>query len=96
MSEITNVIRKYIQKQIISIDDGNTALQTIIDYQIQLCNPDDLYHRSLELAEEFQQNNAYDVQYLVVAQHYQAEFWTMDMRFYRAVQDTLPWVKTIG
>ena len=38
---------------------------------------------------------AYDTQYLAVAEREGCEFWTTDSRLYNSVHHTLPWVQLV-
>jgi predicted nucleic acid-binding protein len=91
--EVTSVIRNHVYRGEISAEAGQLAFEAIHAQGIKLIHPDTLHERAWELAQQFDRPTAYDAYYLALGEIAGCDVWTADGRLYRAVEDTLQWVR---
>ena len=94
--EVTSVLRNKVFLRRISPERGENAFRRFLDMPVEPVDFDGIHERAWTLAEELGRPEAYDSQYLAVAEHRGCEFWTTDQRLYRAVRNTFPWVRTVS
>jgi predicted nucleic acid-binding protein len=94
--EGTSVIRNRIHRRLISAPAGEQAFEAFLAQDIELVHPNGFEKRAWELAQRFDRPTAYDACYLAVAEAADCELWTADGRLYRAVHDSLQWVRLLG
>ncbi|MEJ5309659.1 MAG: type II toxin-antitoxin system VapC family toxin [Anaerolineae bacterium] len=94
--EVTAVLRKKVYRRTLTPAEGELALNTALEANVQIISLPDLHRRAWQLADSFQQPTAYDTHYLALAETLQCDFWTADKRLYSAVKDAAPWVKWLG
>jgi predicted nucleic acid-binding protein len=94
--ELISVTRKWVYRNLITPEEAQRALNTLLRYPIISVIDDDLLHRAYELAAQFNRPTAYDSQYLAVAERYQCDFWTTDERLFNAVNDRFPHIRWLG
>lgn len=94
--EGTSVIRNRIHRGQISAPAGEEAFRAFLAQDIELVHPSGYEERAWELAQRFSRPTAYDAFYLAVAEAADCELWTADGRLYRAVRDSLPWVRLLS
>jgi len=93
--EVTNALYRYQREGMMSPSAVGLALKAAQALPLRLYGEPELHTRALDLAERFSLPAAYDAHYLALAQWLGAELWTADRRLARAVQDELPWVRTV-
>jgi predicted nucleic acid-binding protein len=94
--ELVAVTRKWVYRDLITPEEAQRALNTLLHYPIINMIDDDLLTRAYELAEQFNLPTAYDSQYLAVAERYQCDLWTTDERLFNAVNDGFPHIHWLG
>lgn len=74
------------------------ALDQFARFRLEAVPPSfDLNRQALQWAERLAQSKAYDAQYLALAEHLQAEFWTADEHMVNSVkQSGITWAHKIG
>ncbi len=94
--EVTNVLFRYQLQGHLSHDSVILALQTALALPIELFQSQDLHLNAYRMAQKFNLSAAYDAHYLALAEMLGAEFWTADMRLFKALEKyQLNWIKTI-
>jgi predicted nucleic acid-binding protein len=85
--EVTSVLRKKVQRGLLSQEPGRAALETFVELSdsLELIAPDDLHRRAWELASENRQPNLYDSYYVALAELLDCALWTADERLRRAM-----------
>ena len=79
--EITSGLRRAISERLLSPDEAETALETLLDMDVETVLPTPaLHHRAFQWAARLEQNKAYDGQYLALAEELGAAFWSADKR----------------
>ena len=96
MFEVVSVIRNHVLRKEIGPEDGQRALEAFLAQDIERIHPSGFEGRAWELAQRFDRPTAYDAYYLAVAEAAGCDLWTADSRLYRAVHDSLEWVKLLG
>lgn len=94
--EVTSVVRKQIARGNLTLELGRVALSSLLNEPVQTIADDELLHRAFELATRLNRPAAYDSMYLALAERYQCEFWTADLKFYNASIHTFDWIKWVG
>lgn len=94
--EVTNALRRYLVARQLLEEEVRMVLQAALQLGIVLHGDDHLHLRALQLANRLSLSVTYDAHYLVLAEHFQAEFWTADRRLANAVQTVLPWVHLVA
>jgi len=94
--EMTAVLRKYVYRGALTLEQGFKALQTALAFDVTLLTFPDLHARAWQLAAQLNRPTAYDAHYLALAQILGCEFWTADQRLVNAAQKSLPWVHGLG
>lgn len=94
--EVTSVVWQYVYQQRLTSDRGKRIFLNIFQLGIKLEYPLTLHKAAWQLPHEFNLSQAYDAHYLALAQHFNCEFWTVDMRLYNTLHSKLPWVRTVS
>ncbi len=90
--EISNALYRYRKADMISAQDAERVLESVLAFSVTIYQDHDLHRRALDLAEEFSLPATYDAHYLALAERLDADFWTADRRLFDAVHETLSWV----
>jgi hypothetical protein len=69
------------------------CLRELLGLGLTTCSEVGLSPRALALAQELRLPSLNDAVYLALAEVEQAEFWTFDVRLYRAASKAPPWVR---
>lgn len=90
--EVTNAL--YLYERVGQLDRTAVfkALHVILALPIQLYGEPTLHQEALVLAATYGFKATYDAHYLALAQRLNADLWTADSRFVRAVQSVWPWI----
>ncbi|MCY3990877.1 MAG: type II toxin-antitoxin system VapC family toxin [Caldilineaceae bacterium] len=93
--EVTSTLRRLVFLGEITPQEGEEAFKHFLTLDIQLFFRREVVSIAWQYAHQFNRPRAYDTAYLAVAHLNNCEFWTADRRLYRAVTDSLPWVKCL-
>lgn len=93
--EVTNVVRKRMRADNLTLDVGRALLARFERLSIDLLEPPGLHGHALELAAAHSLG-AHDVHYVALADLAGCKLWTGDARILRAVRGRLPFVRWIG
>lgn len=100
MYEVVSVIRNHVFRKEIEPEDGQKAFEAFLAQDVDLVHPNGLEGRAWDLAQRFDRltvyDAVYDAYYLAVAEAAGCDLWTADSRLYRAVHDSLEWVRLLG
>jgi len=95
LSEIANALYLSVRRSRLTLKEARLALVTIIQIGAEVSEPAGLYSRSLDLAAEYSLTNAYDAQYIALAEIEGCELWTADERLAAAVKPAPSWLRLI-
>lgn len=93
--EVTNALYQQQRQKRFSAEIVEKMLRTAQAFPIQLYSDPALHALAHRLATDYTLPAAYDAHYLVVAQHFDAQFWTGDKRLAAAIGDKLSWLHYI-
>lgn len=96
LPEITNALHKRVVRQELDLRTAVTALNLILDFEIEIREQPGMPAKALELASRLRRSSAYDCYYLALAEMTDCPLWTGDRKFYQAVSATFPQVNWIG
>ena len=96
LSEVTNAIRKQEHQGNLTASEADRAVQRLMALPISLVSVPEVYQEGLIFSREQGLRHAYDSMYAVLARMTDAEFWTDDRMFLRAVESAAPWVRWVG
>jgi len=91
--EVASVLRNKVFLRRVSPERGENAFRRFLDMPVEPVEFYGIRERAWRLATELGRPEAYDSQYLAVAEYRSCEFWTTDHRLHRAVSHMLPWVR---
>jgi len=96
--ELTTALRKVVALGAFLEEQAPAALEHLLSLGVQCIPPEPTLHReALHWASQLGQMAAYDAQYLAVAAHLGADFWTADRRLAaKAREANLDWVHWVG
>lgn len=94
-AETSNVIRRRMRRERLSMDDALTALEDFLGLPSVLVGGDQLLRIALGLTERYNLST-YDAQFIAVARTLGIDLWTGDRASLRALAARLPYVKWIG
>jgi predicted nucleic acid-binding protein len=94
--ELSNILYKKVLRGELSLADALDAYDDALPFiQVLAEDPRD-GKRALSIAQETHQQQAYDAQYLALAERLGSEYWTDDRRFVIAASGAFPQVKQLG
>lgn len=94
--ELVAVTRKWVYRELATSEEAQNALNTLLNYPIELHFDKVLLKRGYELATEYKRPTAYDAQYLAVAEYLSCDFWSADERLFNAVKDQFTSIRWLG
>jgi len=94
--EVTNIIRKRMIREAMSISDAEIAVEQFLKLAITLVSPSDVHRDALKLADVFGLRAAYDAHYVVLAGLLGCDLWTDDDELIRVVGTQFPYVRAIS
>jgi predicted nucleic acid-binding protein len=94
-AETTNALYLSVKRNRLTMAEAQLALDTIMQLGVQITEPSDLYRHSLRLAATYSLSNAYDAQYLALAEIESCELWTADERLAATIKPSPSWLKLI-
>ncbi len=94
-AEITNVLYLSVKRKRLTLDEAELALRTIMELGVRVAEPPGLYSRSLKLAANYSATNAYDAQYVALAEMESCELWTADERLAASMKPLPSWIKLV-
>ena len=83
-AELTNAIHRRINDEDLTLEEGASAVEDLLNFELTLLDSAHLMRRTLELANRLGQGAVYDSHYLALAESLDCEFWTADSKFYQA------------
>jgi len=95
LAEVTNALYLACRRLRLNAKEVKLALHTILELGVRISVPSELYIRSMDLAINYTLTNAYDAEYLALAELESCELWTADERLARAVRPSPDWLKII-
>ena len=95
LPETTNALYLSVRRRRITLEEARLALATIIEVGVEVTEPAGLYSRSLDLAAEYGLTNAYDAQYVALAEVEGCDLWTADERLAMAVKPSPSWLRLV-
>lgn len=93
--EVTNALYQQQRQKRFGVEIVEKMLRTAQALPIQLYSDPELHSLAHRLATAYTLPAAHDAHYLVVAQHFDAQFWTGDKRLAVTIGDKLPWLHYI-
>ena len=94
-AEVTNALYISTRRKRLTLEEADLALRTIMLLGVQVTEPPGLYSRSLELAANYSATNAYDAQYVALAEMEDCELWTADERLATSMRPLPSWIKLV-
>ena len=94
-AETTNALYLSVKRNRLTLEEAELALNTILQLGVQITEPPGLYTRSLHLAATYGVANAYDTQYMALAELEGCELWTADERLATSIKPSPPWLRLI-
>lgn len=94
-AEITNALYLAVRRDRLNLEEADLALRTIMLLGVKVAEPSGLYCRSLELAANYSMTNAYDAQYVALAEVEDCELWTADERLAASMRPLPSWVRLV-
>jgi len=95
-SEMMNLLRQRQRAGALTLPQAQALLSQFLAVPISLRFPRRMYHRVLELADQYALPAVYDAHYVALSELLGATFWTADQRLLRTIGTTLPFVRWIG
>lgn len=93
--EVMNALYQYEKNDVLKREAVESAWNTVLKLPIQVYQSEYLYRKAMEYAMKFELSAAYDANYLVLAEHFQAELWTADRKLVNRVGDIFDWITLI-
>ena len=95
--EVTSALRNKVHREIITQEDGFSALNQISRGRIELITSPNLVERAWAISEDLELPTAYDAFYLALAEEEGCEFWTADKNLVKILKrHKIRWAKWIG
>ena len=94
-AEVTNALYLSVKRKRLTLEEAELALRTIMQLGMQVAEPSGLYSRSLRLAANYSAANAYDAQYVALAEMENCELWTADERLVTSMKPLPSWIKLV-
>ncbi|MCY4654885.1 MAG: type II toxin-antitoxin system VapC family toxin [Dehalococcoidia bacterium] len=94
--EVANALHRRVTRSELEVDGAAVLMQDLMSMGIEFYEPSGLHTRALELASLLGQGAVYDAHYLALAEILDYEYWTADLRFYRAASQFAQNVRWIG
>jgi predicted nucleic acid-binding protein len=94
--EVANILYKKVLRGELSPADAGDAYDDVLPFLQILAEDAPDGKRALAIAQETGQQQAYDAQYLALAERLGVEYWTDDRRFVLAASGAFPQVKHLG
>jgi len=84
-----------VRRQRLTLEEAKLALEAIMHIGVEVTEPVELYPRSLGLAAGSGLTNAYDAQYVALAEIEGCELWTADERLAGAMKPSPSWLRVV-
>jgi len=94
-AEVTNALYLSVKRKRLTLEEAELALRTIMELGVQVVEPSGLYSRSLRLAVDYSAANAYDTQYVALAEMENCELWTADERLTESMKPLPSCIKLV-
>ena len=95
--EVTSALRNKVHREIITQEDGFSALNQISRGRIELITSPNLIERAWAISKDLELPTAYDAFYLALAKEEGCEFWTADKNLVKILKrHKIRWAKWIG
>lgn len=94
--EAPSVIRQAVHGKRITGAEGDEALQTFLDLNIEILQPAHLVYEAWTIGKALNAPRLYDMYYLALASLITCELWTADRRLFNLASRAHPFVRWIG
>ncbi len=94
--EAPSVIRQSVHRKRISDKEGDEALQTFLDFNIEILQPTPLVYEAWSIGKALNAPRLYDMYYMALASLTGCEFWTADHRLFNLARARFGFVRWIG
>ena len=94
--ETPSVIRQAVHRERISGEEGDEALQTFLDFNIEILQPTPLVYEAWSIGKTLNAPRLYDMYYLALASLLNCDIWTADRRLFNLARNHLSFVRWIG
>lgn len=96
--EVTNVIRRYMLRGGLTLEEGKTAVEKFLATPVAIMSLDRgrMHQEALTITAQLGLPAAYDAHYLALARFHNCPFWTDDQRLLRAIGSAVPNVHWLG
>jgi predicted nucleic acid-binding protein len=95
LPESTNALYLSVRRQRLILEEAKLALEAIMHIGVEVTEPPELYSRSLDVAAKSGLTNAYDAQYIALAEIEGCELWTADERLAIAMKPSPSWLRVV-
>lgn len=94
--EIANILYRKALAGDLSVADALDAYDDVLPFVIVRSENTADGRRGIQIAQQTNQQQSYDAQYLALAERLGAEYWTDDARFVASASGTFPQVRHLG
>jgi predicted nucleic acid-binding protein len=100
--EVTNVVRQRMMRakppepQPLSVAEARQAIESFLDFPVELSLPSQVHQRALDLADAHGLPAIYNAYYVALAELLGCDYWTSDRQLVQALASKLPFVRWIG
>jgi predicted nucleic acid-binding protein len=94
--EAPSVIRQAVHRKRISDKEGDEALQTFLDFNVEILQPTPLVYEAWSIGKTLNAPRLYDMYYVALASLTGCEFWTADRRLFNLARIRFPFARWIG
>lgn len=93
--EIANSLHQRVRNERLTFDWAADTLEDFLTLPLIIDAHETLYQDALRIASEFRLPAIYDAQYVALAQYAGCDLWTDDHKLIQAVQNDLPFVRSL-
>lgn len=94
--EVASVLRNKVYRRLLHLEEAGEALIELLALPVSIISPPGLHESAWVLATRFNRPNAYDANYLAVAEYLGCPFWTADGHLYNSVKSAFPEIYLIS
>ena len=86
LAEVANALYQRVRRDLVSVAYARGLLQRFALDGLEVHHTVSLYQRAIEIASQLSQGASYDSLYLALAESLDCEYWTADVRYFRAAR----------